>query len=78
MLAVSPNAPTGLPLDNVATLRGGDVSGVSLTERVSTNTSGVLGDFPETGAGMDAILALLLAAPALAAAGAQKKFGISL
>lgn len=78
VLSVSADAPTGLPLDNVATLRGHDVSGVSLTERVSTNTSGVLGDFPETGAGMDAILALLLAVPAFAAAGVQRKLGFSL
>ncbi len=74
ILAVSPDAPTGLELDNVATLRGGDVSGLSLTERVRTNSSGVIGEFPETGAGMDTILALLMGIPALAATRLQKKF----
>lgn len=61
VLLVSKDAPAGLPLDNVATLRGADVSGISLTERVSTNTSGVFGGFPETGAGWDAILGTVLA-----------------
>lgn len=73
VLSVSENAPTGLELDNVATLRGADVSGISLTERVRTNKSGVMGDFPETGAGMDTILALLMGLPALAATGIQRK-----
>ncbi len=73
VLSVAENAPTGLMLDNVATLRGADVSGISLTERVRTNTSGVIGDFPETGAGMDTILALLMGLPALAATGIQRK-----
>lgn len=74
VLSVAENAPTGLMLDNVATLRGADVSGISLTERVRTNSSGVMGDFPETGAGMDTILALLMGIPALAATGLQRKF----
>ncbi len=73
VLSVSENAPTGLMLDNVATLRGADVSGISLTERVRTNQSGVIGDFPETGAGMDTILALLMGLPALAATSIQRK-----
>lgn len=73
VLSVAENAPTGLMLDNVATLRGADVSGISLTERVRTNQSGVIGDFPETGAGMDTILALLMGLPALAATGIQRK-----
>lgn len=73
VLSVSANAPTGMMLDNVATLRGADVSGVSLTERVRTNSSGVLGEFPSTGVGMDALLATMLAFVALGATGAQKK-----
>lgn len=73
ILDVSGSAPTGLPLDNVATLRGSDVSDISLTERVSTNTSGVMGDFPTTGAGTDAIMAFILAFGALAATGVQRK-----
>ncbi len=73
MLSVAANAPTGLPLDNVATLRGSDVSDISLTERVSTNTSGVMGDFPATGAGTEAAMAMLLAVGALAATGVQRK-----
>jgi len=73
ILSVSEDAPTGLELDNVATLRGADVSGISLTERVRTNKSGVIGDFPETGVGMDTILALLMGIPALAATGIQRK-----
>ncbi len=74
ILAVAANAPTGLELDNVATLRGSDVSNISLTERVRTNSSGVMGDFPSTGAGMDMILAFLMGIPALAATRLQRKF----
>jgi len=76
ILSVAKNAPTGLSLDNVATLRGSDVSSISLSERVSTNTAGVLGDFPTTGAGMDAVLAAILALGALGATGMQKKLGL--
>ncbi len=76
VLRVSEHAPTGLELDNVATLRGADVSGISLTERVRTNTSGVIGEFPQTGAGMDTILALLMSIPALAATALQRKIAI--
>lgn len=77
VLAVSPNAPTGMELDNVATLRGADVSGISLSERVRTNTSGVMGEFPTTGVGMDAILGLLMSIPALAATALQRKISLS-
>ncbi len=77
VLAVAADAPTGIELDNVATLRGADVSGISLTERVRTNQTGVLGDFPTTGVGMDAILALLMSIPALAATGIQRKVALS-
>lgn len=73
ILSVSADAPTSVTLDNVATLRGSDVDGISLSQRVSTNTSGVLGEFPTTGAGMEAILATALAFVALGATGAQKK-----
>lgn len=73
ILSVAENAPSGLMLDNVASLRGSDVSSLSLTERVRTNSSGVLGEFPETGAGMDTILAFLMTLPALAATGIQRK-----
>ena len=73
VLSVSENAPTGLMLDNVATLRGADVSGISLTERVRTSSSGVLGEFPTTGVGMDTVLALLMTIPAMAATGIQRK-----
>lgn len=73
VLAVSADAPSALELDNVASLRGSDVSGLSLTERVRTNKSGVIRDFPTTGAGMDAILALVLAAAAVVTSGAQRK-----
>ncbi len=73
VLSVSADAPSALELDNVASLRGSDVSGLSLTERVRTNKSGVIRDFPETGAGMDAILALVLAAAAVVTSGAQRK-----
>jgi uncharacterized repeat protein (TIGR01451 family) len=76
ILSVASNAPTGMKLDNVATLRGSDVSSISLTERVSTNTSGVLGDLPTTGVGMDGFLALATALMALAATGVQKKLFI--
>ena len=73
VLKVGENAPSGMDLDNVATLRGADVGGLSLTERVRTNQAGVLGEFPETGAGMDTILAGILALTALGATAIQKK-----
>lgn len=74
-LSVSEDAPTGMALDNVATLRGTDLSNISLTERVSTNTSGVFGEFPSTGAGMDVFLAITTAMLALGTAAMQKKLG---
>ncbi len=74
VLSVSENTPSGMELDNVATLRGADVDGLSLTERVRTNQAGVLSDFPETGAGMDAILAMMLGFVSMGAAAMQKKF----
>ncbi len=76
ILGVSADAPAGIELDNVATLRGSDVSSISLTERVRTSSSGVLGDFPSTGAGMDAILAFIVGIPALAATGMQRKLAL--
>ncbi len=74
VLSVSENTPSGMELDNVATLRGADVDGLSLTERVRTNQAGVLTDFPETGAGMDALLAMMLGFVSMGAAAMQKKF----
>lgn len=74
VLSVSENTPSGMELDNVATLRGADVDGLSLTERVRTNQAGVLTDFPETGAGMDALLAMMLGFASMGAAAMQKKF----
>ncbi len=74
VLSVSENTPSGMELDNVATLRGADVDGLSLTERVRTNQAGVLTDFPETGAGMDTLLAMMLGFVSMGAAAMQKKF----
>ncbi len=74
VLSVAGNAPNGMDLDNVATLRGADVSGLSLTQRVRTNQAGVLTDFPTTGAGMDTLLALMLGFVSMGAAAMQKKF----
>ncbi len=73
VLLVSKNAPTGVNLDNVASIRGTGLSSLSLTETVRTNTSGVLGDFPATGAGMDTILALVMAGMAVLTSGVQRK-----
>ncbi len=73
VLKVSANAPTGMDLDNVATLRGADVEGLSLSQKVRTNQAGVLGDFPETGAGMDTMLAGILAIIAMSATAIQRK-----
>jgi uncharacterized repeat protein (TIGR01451 family) len=73
-LNVSPNAPNGMELSNVATLRGSDiVSGTSLTETVRTARTGVFTGVPETGVDFSALLGLLLGAPALAAVGIQRK-----
>lgn len=74
VLSVAENAPSGMDLDNVATLRGADVSGLSLTQKVRTNQAGVLADFPTTGAGMDTLLALMLGLISMGAAAMQKKF----
>ncbi len=73
-LSVAGNAPNGMDLDNVATLRGSDVSTASLTERVTTNQGGVFSDFPTTGAGTDAFIALMLGAMALGTGAMQRKF----
>jgi uncharacterized repeat protein (TIGR01451 family) len=73
VLSVSRNAPNGLVLDNIASIRGSDLDQVSLVEKVSTNKGGVLREFPETGFGMDALLAMTLAAIALVTTGVQRK-----
>lgn len=73
VLSVARDAPSGIALENVALLRGTDLQGVSLTETVQTNRSGVMQDFPTTGAGMDTMLAGLLALMALATSGVQRK-----
>jgi uncharacterized repeat protein (TIGR01451 family) len=78
MLEVASDAPASLPLDNIATIKGSDLDGVSLMERVRTNSQGVMGnDVPETGAGMDAILGLALLAVAIGVATTQKKLSLS-
>jgi len=70
-LAVSESAPHGFPLENVATLRGADVSSASLTQRVWTGKAGVITQFPTTGAAFDGYLLGLLALMALGTAGSQ-------
>ncbi len=77
ILAVSANAPSGMELDNVASLRGADLNGMLLTQRVRTNKAGVISDFPTTGASMDAFLALALAGLAVATTGVQKKLAFA-
>lgn len=74
VLAVSPNAPHGLPLENVATLRGADVSSASLTERVWTGKAGVITQFPQTGGAYDLYILQFLALVALGSMGTQ--FGL--
>jgi len=73
VLAVSKDAPNGMELENIATLRGADLGDISLSQRVRTNKAGVLKEFPTTGVEMDWILALILSFPAAAAAGLQRK-----
>ncbi|MDD5054797.1 MAG: hypothetical protein PHZ00_00845 [Candidatus Peribacteraceae bacterium] len=73
-LMVRSDAPNGMELSNVATLRGSDiVSGTSLTETVRTARTGVFTGVPETGVDLSALLGLLLGVPALAAVGIQRK-----
>ncbi len=76
VLSVAKNAPNAMELNNVATIRGTDLRGLSLTETVTANTSGVLRDFPSTGVGMDAIIGMMLAAGALATTAAHRKLGL--
>lgn len=73
-LAVSGNAPHGLPLENVATLRGVDVQSASLTERVWTGKAGVITHFPQAGASWDLYLLAFLSIVALGSAGSQFAF----
>ncbi len=73
VLSVAKDAPNAVELNNVASLRGTGLESVSLTSRVITSQSGVLRDFPATGAGMDSLLAFLLAGIAVATGSAQKK-----
>jgi uncharacterized repeat protein (TIGR01451 family) len=75
VLSVSPNAPHGLPLENVATIRGADVASASLTERVWTGKAGVITQFPTTGGSWDLYLLQLLALVALGTTGAQYGLG---
>lgn len=60
ILHVSEDAPNAIDLNNVASITGRDVSGVALSERVRTVSTDVFTDFPTTGAGADAIIAMLL------------------
>lgn len=48
----------GSILSNIATVSGPDIRSLSLEERVTVATSGVLGELPATGAPIDAFLAL--------------------
>jgi uncharacterized repeat protein (TIGR01451 family) len=73
VLSISDTAPNGLELDNIATISGSDLDSISLTERVRTSKAGVINEFPQTGAGMDAAFALIMGALALAPAGLQRK-----
>lgn len=73
VLAVSKNAPTGLELDNVATLRGSDLGNISLTEKVRTTRAGVLTGMPSTGAETDVMLGLALTLMAGVTAFMQRK-----
>ncbi len=73
VLSVDPNAPSGMELSNVASVRGSDLDNISLTEKVRTNKAGVIADFPTTGAGMDLFLALAAAGIAIITGSAQRK-----
>jgi len=73
ILRVSPDAPGGIELNNVASLSSSELQDISLTERVRTLRAGVMTDFPETGAAMDTLLALALAVSALVTTGIQRK-----
>lgn len=74
-LAVAANAPHGYPVENVATLRGVDVSSISLTERVWTGKTGVITQFPQAGASWDMYLLAFLAVAALGTTGSQFALG---
>lgn len=76
VLEVGQYVPASLELSNIATIKGSDLDGISLVEKVRTNSSGVLADAPSTGAGMDAILGLALALVALGVTGMQKKLSL--
>ncbi|OGJ62499.1 hypothetical protein A3A67_04385 [Candidatus Peribacteria bacterium RIFCSPLOWO2_01_FULL_51_18] len=74
VLLVSENAPNGMILENVATLRGADLGDLSLNERVRTSRTGVLKEFPTTGAELDLLLGILLSAVSILTAGVQRKY----
>lgn len=59
ILAVSPKAPAGMDLSNVASIRGNDLDGLALTEKVRMVKADVMKEFPQTGGAMDAVLGLL-------------------
>lgn len=72
-LVVARTVPHGIDLSNMASISGTDISNLSLSEKVTTVRTGVFKEFPETGAGMDAILAGILPLMALASTGMHRR-----
>jgi uncharacterized repeat protein (TIGR01451 family) len=74
ILKVSNDLPAGLALNNIATIQGSDIREVSLTERVMTVGAQVMmRETPRTGAGLDALMVLALAAVGVLSTRLQKK-----
>lgn len=61
ILSVSSEAPAGLDLSTVATIRGSDLDGVALSAKVQTAQAGVIVGMPQTGIDRSAGIAILLA-----------------
>ncbi len=70
-LQVSPRAPRGQMLTNIATITGSNIGSLSLTQRVRTVRTGVFTGMPQTGAAMDIFFTLMTGAGTLSIAGTQ-------
>jgi LPXTG-motif cell wall-anchored protein len=62
-----------MDLQNVASIRGSDLDGLALTEKVRMVKADVMKEFPQTGGAMDAVLGLLGMIGAAGSVVAQRK-----
>lgn len=72
-LSVDPKAPKGIDLSTVATIRGSDLEDVSLDDRVQTERSDIMEDFPQTGGAWEGIIGSVLSLTAAASTLLQRR-----